>query len=178
MTGIGSGTATETYNVEGKPYTTHPYNISGVYQLSTIGQVEIGYDYHFKNSGLVIGVFGDVGFGSGTSEITYSIDGRVGFALGNALIYGFGGWEKAHLVHEMTYIDTNELAAKLKADPDGFVYGLGVDVALGRGWYAGVRYERVDYGKVTAKGSANNVDYVASVSGTDDRGLLTLGYKF
>lgn len=176
-TGIGSGDGVKSGVDEGGSW-HDSINVSGGYQLSTIGQLEFGYDHQFKNSPLVIGVFGNLGFGSGTSRLTYSGDVRVGLAWGNALFYGFGGWEKAHVVHDISDIRTGASVASMKADPDGFVYGLGVDVALGRGWYAGVRAERVDYGNLTAKGSSGGVDYRVNVSGTDERGLLTVGYKF
>lgn len=176
-TGTGSGTGTESYVNDAGHTVTRTGDLSGNYQLNTVGQIEVGGDWQFKNSGLVIGAFGDLGYGFGTSELTYSLNGRVGFAAGNALFYGFGGVEKAHLVHDLSTLSGTTLAT-LKADPTGFVYGLGIDVSLGRGWYAGVRAERVDYGTFTAKGSSGGYSYTASTSGTDDRGFLTLGYKF
>jgi hypothetical protein len=178
MTGIGSGDGTMSgQSIDTKDHTA-PLNTSGAYQMSTVGQLEIGGDWQFKNSPIVIGAFGDLGYGSGTAEMTYSVNGRVGVAVGNALFYGFGGYEKAHVVHDMTNLSSGDYIATLKADPAGLVYGVGVDIALTSHWYVGLRAERADYGSLTAKGSASGVDYVANVSGTDDRGLVTVGYKF
>lgn len=175
-TGIGSGEGTASGVKDGDRWTDQ-LTTTGAYQLSTIGQLEIGGDWQFKGTPLVIGAFGNIGFGSGTTDLTYSLNGRVGVAVGTALIYGFGGWEKAHAARELTDFYGAPITT-MKSDPDGFVYGAGVDVALGRNWYVGVRAERVDYGTLTAKGSADGVDYVVKTSATDNRGLLTLGYKF
>jgi hypothetical protein len=184
MTGIGSGTGTANGTSEGihhwnanETSWSDPFNSSGASQLSTVGQIEIGADYQFKNSPVVIGAFGNLGYGSGTAEVTYSGNIRAGLAAGNALFYGFGGYEKAHLAHEITSLNSGNFITNLKADPDAFVYGVGVDIALGH-WYVGLRAERADYGTLTAKGSNNGVSYVVNTSGTDDRGLITLGYRF
>jgi|WetSurMetagenome_2_1015567.scaffolds.fasta_scaffold00947_16 hypothetical protein len=173
MTGIGSGDGTVS-EPDSKP---RDFNTSSASQLSTVGQVEIGADYQFKNSPVVIGAFGNFGYGSGAAEVTYSGNVRAGLAAGNALFYAFGGYEKSHLAHEVTDINTGSLITTMKADPDALVYGVGVDIALGH-WYVGLRAERADYGTFTAKGSNNGVSYVVDTSGTDDRGLVTLGYKF
>jgi hypothetical protein len=177
MTGIGSGEGTANgHYTDGESWTESLFT-SGAYQMSAVGQLEVGYDHQFRGTPIVIGAFGNIGFGSGATEITYSGNLRAGFSAGNALFYGFGGWEKAHAVRNLSW-PNGETIASMKADPDGFVYGAGVDVSLGRGWYAGVRAERADYGTLTAKGSANGVAYDIKTSATDDRGLLTLGYKF
>jgi len=177
MTGIGNGTGTDSYTIENNALTDH-FNTSGTYQMSTVGQLEIGGDWQFKNSPLVIGAFGNLGYGSGTTEVTYSINGRAGLAVGNALFYGFGGYEKAHLVHDLNDLSTGTYLASIKADPAGLVYGVGVDIILTRGWYVGLRAERADYGTLTAKGSSSTNSYAIKTSGTDDRGLVTIGYKF
>jgi hypothetical protein len=174
QTGLGSGTESST---SGNVISTDVVN--GGYQMETVGQVELGYDYQFRNSPLVIGAFGNLGYGSGPTQFTYGADVRAGLAWGNALFYGFVGYEKSHLAHDLTNTTGSAVLASMKADPDGVAFGAGVDVNLGRGWYAGVRAERVDYGLLTATGTgATNIAYKADISGTDDRGLLTLGYKF
>jgi hypothetical protein len=175
MTGSGSGTGTASGTSDGKAW-TDPLDVSGGSQLSTVGQLEIGADYQFKGSPVVIGAFGNLGYGSGTAEVTYSANGRIGLATGNVLFYGFGGYEKAHLVHTLSDLSGTTLAS-LKADPDGFVYGAGIDIALGH-WYVGLRAERADYGSFSIKGSGKGISYNADVSANDDRGLITVGYKF
>lgn len=172
MTGVGSGTASIS---DGENYAHR--SVFGGYQMSTFGEIELGADYQFKGSPVVIGVFGDLGYGSGAMELTYGAKLRAGLAYGNALVYGFAGVEKAHYVHDLSTAGGNSIVS-LSADPAGVAYGLGVDVALGRGWYAGVRYERVNLGSLKASGDSYGYHFSAESTATNDRGLLTVGYKF
>jgi hypothetical protein len=175
VTGTGTGSGTISWGSES--ITDIP--IAGGYRMSTFGAIEIGGDYQFKGSPLVIGAFGDIGsnFAAG-SDVAYSVRGRIGLAYGNALLYSFVGVEKAHATGKITNVATGSELVSVAADPTGVAYGLGVDVALGPHWYAGIRWERVNYSAFNLTGSVSNADVSVHTTATDDRGLFTVGYKF
>lgn len=144
---------------------------------NAVGEIEIGADYQFRGTPIVLGVFGDVGV-AGVNQLTYGFKGRAGLAFGNALVYGFGGVEREHQKIDGSYLPSQ--LSGFSGDPTGVAYGLGVDVAFGPHWYGGVRWERVSFQSYSKAVAATTSTAAASASARadEDRGLLTLGYRF
>jgi opacity protein-like surface antigen len=138
---------------------------------NAVGELELGVDYQFRGTPIVLGVFGDVGV-AGVNALTYGAKGRAGLAFGNALVYGFAGVEKEHQKVGDSYLPSS--LAGFSGDPVGVAYGLGADVAFGPHWYGGVRWERVSFQSYSKAVTAAST----SAKADEDRGLITLGYKF
>ena len=79
----------------------------------------------------------DLAGGDGYPEYNYTntfeLKGRVGYATGNALVYGTLGYVFGEYEYSGTFYDA-----------DGVLYGLGVDYALNDRFFAGVEYVRRD----------------------------------
>jgi outer membrane immunogenic protein len=128
-----------------------------------------GYDYQLPNN-VVLGAFGWVAVTRITDEAVLApgvivkgrsdfggfLGGRVGYAFGNALVYGFGGIESVSgkVTIAVAPIPVNERTHV------GFGTGVGLEYAIASGWSVDGRYmysslERKDYdfgGGVTSAG--------------------------
>jgi outer membrane immunogenic protein len=169
--GYATGDATTTQDVA--DWGTDPkwigpfdYDVDGAFGGATVG-------YNWQVRQIVFGVEGDVGYmdlsGTRTSESSTPIyhqdhtvegglyaliAGRVGFAFGNTLLYGKGGYLWLDGEQDMT--TTKPGFTTTKSDSmDGWAYGAGIEQSLGDGWSLKAEYLRVDLDDVDAAQTAD-----------------------
>jgi outer membrane immunogenic protein len=122
----------------------------------------VGYDYSFGN-GLVVGVVGDMSWlgaegdvsnGSSAYSMDLSVDwlgtlrGRVGFELGDALIYGTGGMAFGGVESSLHLDGTGEIGSD-DSTQIGWTLGVGANYMLSDNIMLGVEYLYVDLGEAT-----------------------------
>jgi outer membrane immunogenic protein len=155
----------------------------------------VGMDYAFGN-GLVIGAVGDISWlnASGTADVEpeivnptgsdYSVDaslnwlgtvrGRVGFEVGNALIYGTGGLAFGAVDADLHEDGSGNIGSDSSTQV-GWTLGAGVNYMATENVMLGVEYLYVDLGESSYDfGNAGNADVDLNMSIV--RG--TLGFKF
>jgi outer membrane immunogenic protein len=155
----------------------------------------VGFDYSLGN-GLVIGAVGDLSWlnASGNADVEpviinptgsdYSVDtslnwlgtarGRVGFELGNALIYGTGGVAFGGVESDL-HVDGSGTIGSDSSTRVGWTAGAGVNFMATENVMLGLEYLYVDLGDDSYDfGSAGQADVDVNMSII--RG--TLGYKF
>ena len=107
------------------------------------GGVHIGYNW-VMNRGLVYGweldvgtIFDDVGNGDPVTTYTSTLRARLGYELGNALVYGTGGLALMSFDEDLE--NNLGLVADDLDDPSvGFVVGGGIAYKFARNWSVGV----------------------------------------
>lgn len=120
----------------------------------------VGYDHSFGN-GLVVGVAGDISWLGVDSQITnagsafsqsISVDwlgtvrGRIGFEMGDALIYGTGGLAFGGVETSLNLDGSGELGSD-SATQIGWTVGAGVNYMLNDNLMLGIEYLYVDLGE-------------------------------
>jgi outer membrane immunogenic protein len=97
------------------------------------------------------GIAGPCGFVAGTencqariSDIGY-IGGRLGFAWDRWMIYGQGGYARAHINTQGTFVATGVAFSQASADHDGWYAGLGFDYAVLDYLILGVDYKHYEF---------------------------------
>jgi len=99
----------------------------GAGQGDAIGGLQAGYNYDFGNNWVVGGEvdynFDNRSFGANTMDDSWSLKGRVGYSLGDTLIYGTVGGVRAGITNAGT-----------TTQDTGFLYGIGVEQRLNTNW--------------------------------------------
>ena len=157
-------------------------NAAGVQRIKPsgfIGGFEAGYNWQPSN--LLFGLEGDIesfhlhgsastgpvvyhgGAGTFTLTSTASTDwlatarGRLGYAAGNWLFYATGGFAFTDLHGNFSFSETafgGSEAASLSSSKTGYAVGGGVEASLSRQWSVKAEYLFVDFGRVSAFGTA------------------------
>lgn len=134
---------------------------------SLFGGVQLGYN-HVLNSGMLLGVEGDLSFpnflsaddvvrsrytaqGLLAEKIDYvgRLRGRLGYAFDNWLVYGTGGFAWSHA----RFIETNDLTGdedKVLRTRTGWVVGAGAEVAIAPDWSTRLEYLYDGFGRAAA----------------------------
>ena len=128
------------------------FSVNGDEDARFIGGGQVGYDYQFSPN-WVFGIeanysFMDTGsngnfFGNGSPFANRglgSVTGRVGYAIGPALLYAKGGY---------AWADTrvsNGLDVSGDGGRDGYTVGAGVEYMFTQSWSAKVEYQYYDFG--------------------------------
>jgi outer membrane immunogenic protein len=145
--------------------------------------VALGYDWHLPNN-FVLGAFVSVPFFGPdqtynpvpaiaiTAEMNWAVvvGGRVGYALGRVMPYGFAGV----VFGEGELTSAAFPAVNQTQSHTGWTAGAGIDYALTPNWIVGARYAYVDTGRETYTGFVP----ARSISFTGSNAALTLRYKF
>lgn len=166
----------------GVPYGAFDYSASGALGGATLGA-------NYQIDGLVVGIEGDLGYMNlnGDRFIASSspghhqdltldggvygdLTGRLGVALGRTLFYGKAG--VAFYDGEAKQQTTKDWYTATGTDTfTGFVYGGGIEHALGDGWSLKLEYLHYDFG------SQGGAQTKSSSVGADDPGT-PVGYVF
>jgi outer membrane immunogenic protein len=160
------------YNFLGAPYRV---DVDGFFGGATVG-------YNLQSGALVYGIEGELGYlglrGSALepndlpattdtvtrfkSDFYGALYGRLGFASGNALFYGKGGF--AFLQAEASTIDpcagvpgcgTTTLNMTGSKTMAGWSAGAGIEWMFGAGWSAKAEYAYFDFGKIDVAGASS-----------------------
>ena len=147
LVGFGSGTADEIWD-DGQETTTDTYDLEGIGYGAFAG-------YNFQSGSIVYGIeaafqFSDVGFlvedvfvlggdlvadyQGGFTNFT-DLKARVGFAAGNALIYGFAGGSMGSYSTE--YVGLGDV---WNVSAAGYNYGAGVNLFVTNSIFVGAEY--------------------------------------
>jgi opacity protein-like surface antigen len=93
--------------------------------------VTVGGDFQFPGTALVLGIAADHAWTDGDAlKKHWSVTGRAGFVVGNAMPYALAGYKKADF---------------LGTDLDGWVAGAGIEFAVIRNVYLGGEYRFTQY---------------------------------
>jgi len=145
---------------------------------SVMGGGFIGYNYQFGN--FVLGLEGDVqglsvdrrdasGMLRVQQDLLASINGRVGFSFGNALVYAIGG---------VAFSDTkfwNGASSWTNSDV-GYDIGGGLEYAFTPNWTVRAEYRYYDFGKVTKTPAVPAPSF--GFQKTDNTVRVGVAYKF
>lgn len=91
--------------------------------------------YNFQSGNFVFG--GELAYSAGSYAVgpfsgdidAYDLKARAGYSAGNALLYVVGGWTMAQIA-----------TGGIVADFEGFNYGAGMQIKLGKNAFAGIEY--------------------------------------
>lgn len=142
------------------------------------GGAQFGYNYQAGR--IVLGVEADIqasdlndqltGVTSGGYGVTASSDinafgtvrGRLGYAMGPALLYATGGWAWADVDYK--FAASNGINAVALTDSDfktGYTLGAGLEYAIAPGWTTKIEYQYIDLGKynLSAGGISTNENF-------------------
>jgi outer membrane immunogenic protein len=167
---------------------TDPYHIRGGF-----GGATAGYNWQF-NPNWIVGIETDFSFsgikGIGHDSPTYgcgecftkvdwfgTVRGRLGYAVGNTLFYGTGGWAYGHLKASFTScLPTPDCHGTRH---DGWTAGGGIEWAFAPAWSAKLEYLHVDLGRRVFSDTGNCAVVVScSVDAKFDLVRVGLNYRF
>ncbi|HZP75686.1 MAG TPA: outer membrane protein [Pseudolabrys sp.] len=155
-----------------------------------IGGLQAGYNWQIQN--FVLGLEGDISFGSGTrsgtgtslggtdifsSRLSWlsTIRGRLGVAFDRLLVYGTGGVAFAKFNDTLT--DTFPFTATPSSNQTGWAAGAGLEYAFTEHWTVRGEYLHAGFRSRTALDSAGN-GYVFAFKDSVDIGRVGINYKF
>jgi outer membrane immunogenic protein len=151
----------------------------------------VGFDYQLPNH-FILGVVADVSRGGGQGRsaipaindvtlgyvatnkigISWTLRGRLGYALDRTAIYATGGIASAR---NAMRADQDELEAATK-NYTGWVAGVGIETLLPGDWRFGLEYRYLSLGTKTYCDNSNQQCLPLALRG--QQGLMTLGYQF
>ena len=188
--GIAQSRSSITDEPGGAPFLTGALGVSSIDTRKTgvIGGLQAGYNWQFNS--LVVGVEGDISFGSLNASTnlfgtdTYSsklnalgtLRGRVGWAVDRFLVYGTGGVALASLSDQL--VDTPVgFTAGPTSNAFGWVAGGGVEYALSGPWIVRAEYLHVGFENRHTTVSPGTT-YVFAFKDSIDIGRVGINYKF
>lgn len=135
------------------------HSVSGI-----IAGGQVGYNWQAPGSNWVLGIEAQVSWSNadGQHELFFqgtgvgfrtdvewlgTVAGRLGYAFGQVLVYGKGGFAFAHDKFES--FDPSNTANRVSSDDTrtGWMAGGGIELALGGNWSAKAEYNYMDLGK-------------------------------
>lgn len=140
----------------------HPTAIADVNNNGTgfTGGLQGGYNWQFGGR-VVVGAEADInhldidhGYLKTPAGQTYfgvhhglfgTVRGRIGYAMGPALIYATGGWAIADVKNTMDFLTSPEVSTSSRR-ATGAVFGGGIEAAFSGNWSAKLEYLNVDLG--------------------------------
>jgi outer membrane immunogenic protein len=153
------------------PLGGYPATVSGTHASGGFGGGQIGYNWQgVWHPHLVFGVEADIQgagvdgsfspkvinrFGdtvSAKKELDYfgTLRGRIGYAFGNALVYGTGGFAygglKNQLVDVLTVPPTGTATMQKDSTATGYVVGGGIEYLISPRWSVKAEYQYIDLG--------------------------------
>jgi outer membrane immunogenic protein len=152
--GYGRGNSIDFSPVNGA--TSGTYGISGAtgggtagynWQLDPHWVVGLETDFSFANihGSRTVGISFGCGNNCSTKVDDFgTVRGRIGFAQGNALFYGTGGW--AYGRTKVGFANCTAPGTCGTNDVNGWTAGGGIEYALNRNWSAKIEYLRVNFG--------------------------------
>jgi outer membrane immunogenic protein len=101
----------------------------------------------------------------------WTVGGKLGYAFGNWLVYGAGGYANGRIEQIVVDTATNVSLGGARVRHDGFYAGAGFDYYIGRIWFSdlilGMEYRHIDLGTATHFDSsglaANNKQFDATI---------------
>ena len=182
--GYGWGHSEQLYDRAGN------HGLASTNPTGVVGAVTLGYNYQLSNSGIVLGMEGDIGlmdlnaddkaiFDGHVMKTTFgpwwaTVRGRAGYAFDRTLVYGSGG--AAFMgVDEISIGNTPGETAINRDTRSGWVVGGGIEHAFAPNMSAKVEYLHMDFGRYEGL-SANNEQF--HFDNTADLVRAGVNYKF
>jgi outer membrane immunogenic protein len=155
--GLGWGSSQQSATSPGLFGETDRYHLSGI-----VGGGTIGYNWQITPNWLA-GLEGDFSGahinGTGSSSVSFgcltvcttnvnsfgTARARVGYALGNVLFYGTGGYAFGKVYTDV--LPASVFFVSQTNERSGWTAGLGLEYAFDRNWSAKIEYLYVDFGK-------------------------------
>jgi hypothetical protein len=176
---IAGGLGYETWSIEDEA------SPSDLTTEGFFGQARLGYDHQVGNRFLV-GVYAEGRLNGisdsfttspqGTtftydldSEWAYGLGARAGYLVGDALIYGTGGWAR-RISHRISIDGLQQTGLTAPDEADEWFYGAGIEVAAGQGLFVG--------GEVRQHVSEDDdLEDIGITSADAFSGMLSITYK-
>lgn len=148
--------------------------------------------YNVQNGNLVWGVEGDANFGSmsgtnlggpgtfaASSKYTWvgTLRGRLGYSLGNTLLYATGGVAFASINYRAGPFGVTPIGG-YKRSQIGGVFGVGAEYSFARNWSARLEYRYTQFGKRSGFLAPTFPAFQTSVRTRSHSVLLGLSYYF
>ena len=182
--GYGWGHSEQLYDRAGN------HGLASTNPTGVVGAVTLGYNYQLSNSGIVLGMEGDIGlmdlnaddkaiFDGHVMKTTFgpwwaTVRGRAGYAFDRTLVYGSGG--AAFMgVDEISIGNTPGETAINRDTRSGWVVGGGIEHAFAPNMSAKVEYLHMDFGRYDGL-SANTEHF--HFDNTADLVRAGVNYKF